>query len=174
MGKHSLEDGSFWRSAALFFVKWIGIAVLPALAIFGIAQVVADLGSPPEEPSVIQTTPEVTPSPESTTAPPPPPPSPSPSPEPTKDGPLQVLNGTSRAGLAGVAAKELREAGYTVSEIGNAARRYDKTTVFFQPGEERLAEEVAAFIGSDVILPAPDNLQENIPVTVVLGADYES
>lgn len=172
MGKHSLEDGSFWRSGALFFAKWIGILVLPLLAILGIANVVSDLGSPPDEPAVVQTSPEVSPTPEATEEPPPP--SPSPSPEATKDGPLQVLNGTNRAGLAGSAAEELREAGYTVSEIGNAARQYDETTVFFQPGEERLAEEVAAFVGTDIILPAPDNLQDDIPVTVVLGADYEA
>lgn len=172
MGKHSLEDsGSFWRSLVLFVLKWVGIAVLPALAVFGIISLLtqsASDGEPQAQPTVEATfSPSPSPSPS-------PAPSPTPEPSPTPKGPVQVLNGTTTRGLAASAAEELEQAGYEIAGLGNAASQYERTTVFFQPGHEALANEIAAFLGADVIEPAPDSLQNEIPVTVVLGDDFEA
>lgn len=170
MGRHSSGDsGSFWKSLTLFGLKWVGIAVLPILVVVGVANLL--LSEEPASNPTVEPSPTEEPSP-SPTVEPTPTPSPSPSPEPPP-GPLDVLNGTPRAGLAASAAEELREAGYQIGEIGNAARRYQQTTVFHQEGQEQLANEVAAFIGASVVSPAPEEgVRSEVPVTVVLGDDF--
>lgn len=180
MGRHSLEDrGFFWRSAILFVLKWVGIGVLPLLAILGVVRLVAQQAPEPDVLSVITSpspSPSPAPSPEPTPEPSPEPsPSPSPSPSPTarSKGTVQVLNGTATEGLGQHAADKLRADGYTIAAVSSAVRRYDRSTVFYQPGFEAMARDVAEVIGAQVIEPAPDNLDDNIPVTAVIGADYK-
>jgi len=169
VGKHSLgENQPFWRGLVLFVLKWLGIAVLPALAIFGLLSVVLGNGD-----EVVETE-DPGPTVEATATSPPASPAATRPQEPQQTGPMQVLNGTNRRGLAATAQERLQDAGYEVPGIGDAAGRYQRTTVFYQPGFESLAQEVADLLGAEVISPAPDNLQRDIPITVVLGEDYEA
>lgn len=169
MGKHSLgENQPFWRGLVLFVLKWLGIAVLPALAIFGLLSLVLGDGD-----EVVETQ-DSSPTVQATTTGPPASPAASPPPqEPQQKGPIQVLNGTNRRGLAATAQERLQEAGYEAPDIGDAAGRYQRTTVFYQPGFEALAQEIADLLGAEVISPAPDNLQRDVPITLVLGDDYQ-
>ncbi len=179
MGRHSLDDQTvFWRSAVLFGLKWLAIGVLPLLVILGIVRLVT------QEDQRVETLPEATspsPSPEPETesavtetaeegtqeA------SPSPSPTAQAKLSLQVLNGSNTEGLGNAAATELRKEGYQVVAVQNAARKYEKTTVFYQQGYEQQANDIARLLGAELVEPAPDNLDKQIPVTVVIGDDYK-
>lgn len=156
-------------------VKWLALLALPVLAAVGVYQLVST--KEPEKPPVAASSP--TPSAAPTESPSPiPSPSPSPvaSPSPTVqaegEGRLQVLNGSGTPGLGNKVADKLRQEGYEIVSTGNSVRRYEQTTVFYQPGSEALAREVSRFLGTTKIEPAPDNLDKKIPVTVVVGADY--
>lgn len=177
MGRHSLDDQAvFWRSAVLFALKWLAIGVLPLLVILGIVRLVMQQDQPVETQPPPATS--AAPSPEATeqatqTETVQESPSPQPSPTPEEKLELQVLNGSNTEGNANLAAAELRKEGYEVVAVQNASRKYEKTTVFFQSGFETQADEVARLIGADVVQPAPQNLDKNIPVTVVIGNDYK-
>lgn len=156
-------------------MKWLGLLALPVLAAVGVYQLVSK--KEPDTPPVAASSPTPSPTPsESPTPAPSPSPSPAASPSPTVqaegEGRLQVLNGSGTAGMGNKVAEKLRQEGYEIVSTGNTVRRYDKTTVFYQPGSEPLAREVARFLGTTKIEPAPDNLDKKIPVTVVVGADY--
>lgn len=177
MGRHSLEDERvFWRSFGLTLLKWVGVATLPVLAAFGIWRLVSSEDVEPEtprpslagalSPSPNLASPSPEPSPQS------PAPSVSPSPVATK-GELQVLNATGVPGSGVQAAKRLEEAGYTVVATQNASRRYEKTTIFYQPGFKQMAEGVARTLGVGSVQPALENLDKQIPVSAVIGNDYK-
>jgi hypothetical protein len=85
-----------------------------------------------------------------------------------------VLNGTAKEGLATKAADRLRADGYEIVAVARASRSYDKTTVFYQPGQKGLADQIARFLGASEVSPAPDNLDKDIPVTVVVGNDFKA
>ena len=179
MGRHSLDDQTvFWRSAVLFGLKWLAIGVLPLLVILGIVRLVTSEEQP------VETVPQAVdpaPSPEPETEPAvtetveeeQPQESPPPSPTAQANLAVQVLNGSDTEGRGNAAATELRSEGYEVVAVGNAARKYEKTTVFYQAGYERQANDVARVLGAEVVEPAPDNLDKQIPVTAVVGNDYE-
>lgn len=177
MGRHSADDDRiFWKSLVLALIKWVAVAALPLLAIWGIWRMVGK-GEPQVPAAVVTTEPTQEPSPaEVLSSPPPaeeePSPSPSPAPAPVERGQVQVLNGTPRSGLANEAADRLRGAGYQVVSVGRAARSYDKTTVFFQPGYEAMAADAADLLGAEVIEPAPDNVSKSVPLTIVVGGDF--
>lgn len=178
MGKHTLEDeGIFWRSVMFFVLKWMGVVALPLLAVWGIWRLVRQ----PDEKAVapaVQARKSPTPSP----SPSPPAPSPStvpspaasPSPSPAAKGAaqIQVLNGTATTGLGRKAADKLTAAGFQVVNVDNAARRYDKTTVFFKPGFEDVARQVAGALGGAEVEASPDSLSRD--VTAIVGADYQA
>lgn len=176
MGRHTLPDErGFWRSVLFFALKWIGVVALPVLAIWGIWRLARGPDEPPSPAAVTSPSPSPPPSPIPSPEPSPSPelsPSPSPSPPPRASGRLQVLNGSSTPGRGQQAAQQLREAGFEIVAVQQAARRYDRTTVFFQPGFRPMAEQAAQVVGATVIEPAPSNLDRDIPVTVVVGEDY--
>ena len=175
MGRHSLEDDRvFWRSVMFFALKWMGVVALPLLAVWGIWRLVRQ----PEERAVaprVATISSPTPSPSPLPESPVPSPSPSPpvSPSPAEKGQVQVLNGTSTTGLANRASAKLKTAGYEVVSVGNSARPYEETTVFFKPGFEQMGRDIAAILGTGKVEPAPETLTRDIPVTVVVGPDFE-
>ena len=178
MGRHSVEDERvFWRSFGLTLLKWVGVATLPVLAAFGIWRLVSSEDSEPEPPkpsavAVVSPSPTLpSPSPEAVLPSPTPPASPSPT---ATKGELQVLNGSGVAGTGVQAAERLKAAGYTVVATQNASRRYDKTTIFYQPGFKQMAEGVAKTLGIGTVQPALENLDKQIPVTAVIGADYKA
>jgi NAD(P)-dependent dehydrogenase (short-subunit alcohol dehydrogenase family) len=82
-----------------------------------------------------------------------------------------VLNGTATTGLGRRAADKLTAAGFQVVNVDNAARRYDKTTVFFKAGFEDVARQIASALGGATVEASPDNLSRDI--TAIVGADYQ-
>jgi hypothetical protein len=181
VGRHSLEDERvFWRSVMFFVLKWMGVVALPLLAVWGIWRLVRQPDQKAVAPAV-QTqrspspspAPSPSPSPTKAAASPTPAPSPTASPTGAAKGQIQVLNGTGTAGLARRAADKLTAAGYEVVIVQNASRRYDATTIFFKPGFEEQAREVGRVLGSTNVEAAPSSLQRDIPVTAVVGPDYQ-
>lgn len=87
---------------------------------------------------------------------------------------VQVLNGTNEDGLAASTAQNLEQLGVKISGVGNAARTYPITTLFFRPSDSQpIAEALAQaeFPGAK-LEPATNNLEPDVQVTVVLGDDY--
>lgn len=103
--------------------------------------------------------------------------SPEPEPEPSGpvvdlDVPLEVLNSTGTTGLAAGAAERLREAGWTVGEVGNYSDGELPTTVFY--GSDDLAATADAVAGSlGVGRAAQSAAVGEGELRVVLGPDYE-
>ena len=87
---------------------------------------------------------------------------------------VQVLNGTNEDGLAASTAQTLEQLGVEILGVGNAARTYPITTLFFRPSDSQpIAEAIAQaqFPGAK-LEPATNNLEPDVQVTVVLGDDY--
>ncbi len=86
---------------------------------------------------------------------------------------VTVLNGTARSGLAASAARELREAGWSVRAVGDAPFRQAKTTkVIAQTGHG----EWTGAMGKDLGV-APERIDASVgdittDFTVVVGEDY--
>lgn len=87
-------------------------------------------------------------------------------------GRVQILDGAGSGITAAKAKQKIEGSGYQVAATGATSRPYEKTTVFYQPGNESLARDVAAVVGATNVLVAPANLDKSIPVTVVIGSDY--
>lgn len=89
---------------------------------------------------------------------------------------VQVLNGTNEDGLAAGTAQDLEQLGVKILGVGNAARTYPITTLFFRPSDSQpIAEALAQakFPGAK-LEPATNNLEPDVQVTVVVGDDYAS
>ncbi len=85
---------------------------------------------------------------------------------------VEVLNGTSRAGLARVGTRQLRREGLDVVYFGNAEGREDSTRVIIRRGTAPgPAERVAQALGGGKIERELDTLRR-VDVTVILGDDY--
>ncbi len=191
MGKHSLpESPGFWRSVVIAVSKYLILAAILAGLGFGIYTLVSNDGA--EEPEPAESLPplptaepdlDFSPVPEET---PPTPgdtevgltPTPTPSPTTTASPPaaggrrMQVLDGAGSGIRAARAVQQLQGAGYEVVATGATSRPYEKTTVFYQPGNEQTARDAARVVGAADVLVAPENLDKTIPLAVVIGADY--
>ncbi|MGH2704475.1 MAG: LytR C-terminal domain-containing protein [Actinomycetota bacterium] len=186
MGKHSNEDQSFfWRSILLVAVKWIAVLSLPVLAGWGLWRLIQPGRSPNLGGAAAATLSPASPtptarSPAPATEPAPPPPSPPPTAAASSTvtsgptGPVQVLVGTTKTDAGQVAADRLRAAGFKVVAVQRAARGYDLSTAFYQPGYELQAARIAQVVGATVTSPAPAGLSQAVAVTVVVGADFKS
>lgn len=98
---------------------------------------------------------------------------PSPSPAATKfGGKIQVLDGSSNHRLGKLAFDRLKSLGYHAVGPQNSIRTYPATTIFFQPGFDAAAREVATALGHGQVKPALSNLDKSIPLTVVAGNDF--
>ena len=86
---------------------------------------------------------------------------------------VQVLNGSSRSGLARLATDQLRDAGYDVVSIGNASSPARTSVVLDRTGKREIAERVAATLGIARIEARPDTALY-LEVTVILGPDFKS
>ena len=199
MGKHSLpESPGFWRSVVIAAGKYILIAAVLAGLGFGIYRLVSNDEPQPEpveslpplptdEPdlafsplpedtaSPLETataSPGATPSPTSTVSP-----TASPGPTPTASPAaggrrVQVLDGSGSGLRAARAKQQIETGGYEVVATGATSRPYEKTTVFYQPGNEQTARDLASLIGAADVLVAPANLDKTVPLAVVVGPDY--
>ncbi|HVE75310.1 MAG TPA: LytR C-terminal domain-containing protein [Actinomycetota bacterium] len=182
MGKHSLPgSGLFVRSVVASILRWVAIIAAPLLIgaavwLFVVQPRTSDEpGSTATDTPTASEAPLLSPSPlplgeaqATTTATVAPAPDPSPLP-----GKIQVLNGTKKADVEGVAATRLKDRGYQVTFTGKAAKSYAVTTVFYQEGHIDLANQVAQVLGAREVKPAPETLDKSIPVTAVVGDDFQ-
>lgn len=142
--------------------------VEPAATIPPEASPTAPAASPPASPTAPPTT--ATPTIPTPTAPATPPPTPELDPATVT---VQVLDAVldDDGAAADRVADRLREAGYRVVAVNRAVRVYERTTVFYSPGAEAAAAQVAALLGSEQVAPKPDNLTAAVQVHVVVGID---
>lgn len=167
MGKHSSpESATFWRSALIVGASRLGVVLLILLVALGFWRLVIRRDEPEPPPEEI-------PGEESGSLPGIDlPPDTSPTPPAAGQGRIQVLNGSGDAKKLSGAEAKLEQAGYEVVARANTSRPYPATTVFFQPGSQEGADAVVTLLGVGVVQPAPDSLDESIPIAVVIGADY--
>lgn len=87
---------------------------------------------------------------------------------------VSVQNGTNVTGLAADTAEELRDLGLRIREIGNAARNFEVTTLFFAQGSRPQAEALnqSFFDGQADVQRMPAELSADVQINVVLGQDY--
>ena len=86
---------------------------------------------------------------------------------------VEVLNTTTRSGLARSATRALRGQGLDVVFFGNAdgSAKVDSTQVIARRGDRGAAQTVAKVLGRGVVKLQTDTLRR-VDVTVLLGSDY--
>ncbi|MEX2588461.1 MAG: LytR C-terminal domain-containing protein [Actinomycetota bacterium] len=164
MGKHSApESPGFWRAVVIAGFRYLLVVVAIAAVGFGIYRFVfADEapGGQPEAPGGAEGSPGVSTQ------------EPSPSPVIGQGEAVQVLNGTVSDEKPTLVAQKLTASGYEIVAQEPAVSSYEKTTVFFQPGQEPLGNTIASLLKAEVLREATENLDPAIPVTVAVGEDY--
>jgi hypothetical protein len=85
---------------------------------------------------------------------------------------VEVLNGTTRAGIARSATRRLRRHGLDVVYFGNAEERVDSTRVVVRRGDPARGRIVREALGVGGIVVASDTLRR-VDVSVFLGRDYQ-
>jgi len=85
---------------------------------------------------------------------------------------VEVLNGTSRSGLASSVAEKLKAEGYNVTKIGNYKTTTNISTSVINRTDGEYAKRVKDFLG---IGKVKTEIEENskVDVTVILGSDYK-
>jgi hypothetical protein len=83
---------------------------------------------------------------------------------------VEVLNGTSRPGLARAATRGLRQRGLDVVFFGTGPAA-DSTRVFVRRGDPGQGRDVAEALGVGRVVIEPDTLRR-VDVSVLLGADW--
>lgn len=84
---------------------------------------------------------------------------------------VEVLNGTTRNGLANSVATKLKEEGYNVTKIGNNGNTDSIKTAIINRTEENFAKEIKEFLGKGAIKNEIES-SSKVDVTVILGSDY--
>ena len=84
---------------------------------------------------------------------------------------VEVLNGTTRSGLANSVATKLKEEGYNVTKIGNNGNTDSIKTTIINRTNNEYAKEIKKFLGKGT-LKAEYESTSKIDVTVILGSDY--
>jgi hypothetical protein len=172
VGKHEPgSKGSFYlslttaalRAGLVIAAVVLGVFVLSRAFVGGEPQqegvpgpVASPTASPEEEPPPEEETPEAPPE------------------EARQEGVvLEVRNGTNEAGLAQDTADELTDLGYEIVLVGNAARNYDQTTLFFQRGARPEAAHLADLRFEGAVLERmADDTVSDAEIIVVLGLDF--
>lgn len=175
-GRHEPESkGSFYLSVATATLRagLVIAAVVLGIVVLSKAFPSADTGgeTPQGQPSPVIPT---TAPPESPTAGPSPDvPSPEESPE-VAGVAIQVQNGTNETGFAAESAEQLEGLGYVVESVGNAARNYEQSTLFFRRDSRAEAEHLnATFFGGTAAMERIQGDQNpDIRIIVVLGLDF--
>lgn len=85
---------------------------------------------------------------------------------------VEVLNGSGRRGLARVATRVLRQAGFDVVYFGTAPESVRVTQALARRGDSAAAARVARALGSTRARVLTDTLLR-VDVTVLLGDDYK-
>lgn len=84
---------------------------------------------------------------------------------------VEVLNGTSRQGLARHGTRQLRRRGLDVIYFGRADAPEDSTRILLRRGGREAADRVRAALGIGSVSVVPDTLRR-VDVTVILGRDF--
>lgn len=84
---------------------------------------------------------------------------------------VRVLNGTGVSGRAAKVADELKTAGFTVTEVGNAPENTQRTTVGYPQGQEEPAQVLATRV-PDSTARADATATPGV-VTLTVGQDYD-
>lgn len=85
---------------------------------------------------------------------------------------VEVLNATSRSGLASKVAEKLKNEGYNVTKIGNYKTTTNIATKIVNKTDENCAKQIKEFLNIGKI----ENEKEDdakVDVTVILGSDYK-
>lgn len=85
---------------------------------------------------------------------------------------VEVLNGTSRQGLARQGTRQLRGQGLDVVYFGQADSAADSTRILVRRGDPGRGDQVRAALGGGRIEVATDSLRR-VDVTVILGWDFQ-
>ena len=87
---------------------------------------------------------------------------------------VSVLNGNGVTGDAGKATKQLKAWGYRAHAGGNAPNyKYPDSVVYYKPGGDRAAADLAHIMGTGAAQPIPSNFSGvTRPVVVVVGKSY--
>ena len=106
---------------------------------------------------------------------PPPPPPPRahayPIPSPERRITVEVLNGSTRAGVARAATRMLRRRGLDVVFYGNAEAAVESTRVIVRRGDPGRGRDVRQALGAGRVMVEPDTLRR-VDVSVILGPDF--
>ena len=84
---------------------------------------------------------------------------------------VEVLNGTTRSGLANSVATKLKEEGYNVTKIGNNGNTDSIKTTIINRTNNEYAKEIKKFLGKGTLKEEYESTSK-IDVTVILGSDY--
>ena len=97
-----------------------------------------------------------------------------PAPQPSLEVPVLVLNNSRISGLAARAAADLEAGGWPVRDTGSSGGRIRATTVYYPPGQEDAARELARRFPKVLrVLPRLPNLPGE-GLTLVVTRDYVS
>lgn len=89
-----------------------------------------------------------------------------------KDITIEVLNGTSRNGLANSVAEKLKAEGYNVTKIGNYKTTSNIVTSVINRTDGNYASQIKKVIGIGKIKDEKES-GSKVDVTLILGADYK-
>jgi hypothetical protein len=84
---------------------------------------------------------------------------------------IQVLNGTRKPGLARLATDQLRDAGYDVVSLGNAASAAANSVVLDRVGKRDIADRIARVLEITRVETRVDTALY-LEATVILGKDW--
>lgn len=187
MGRHSAgKRGPFYRSLVGWFLPWLVIAVVVAIAVWILVMTLGGEETVDTGPAAGATSPSPAPSPTETeivleSPSPTPEENESPRPKKTKSAAakpliteginIQVLNSTADTSVDDAMADRLTDLGFRVEAIDDASRVYQRTVVFWSyPDAQKAAERLAARFGWDVSAK-PENLSDTVALHVVVGLD---
>jgi hypothetical protein len=86
---------------------------------------------------------------------------------------VEVLNATKVRGLAGRAARTLRDHGFDVVSTGTNPDQFDSTKVLDRTGHRDWAVLAAKAMGGGTVLVRPDSSRE-VDLTVLIGASWRA
>lgn len=179
-GRHSGEDGNFYRDLAIMVGGILGVGALVFFLLFLWA------GDTSSQSTTTSSTTTTSPSPDesstspgtSTTAPTPTDPTTVPV-RPNSEVRVVVLNSVGIAGSAGRFTQTLADEGYQTLEAGDFRPEQDPTRIWFRDGfsaeANALAESMSESSGTlTLVEPLPDEtLQPGADLIVVLGTGYQ-
>ncbi len=198
VGRHSSKNQTaFYRSAALWFLPWVVVAVVALAAVWiAVDAIGGDVQPAPVKDkndkgaAVVDETPTPQESQDEETEPPPseePTEEPSPSPEPSKspkepaeedDKPklitdgvsVQVLNGTNDPEADDRVAEQLASLGYEIGAVNPYLALPDTIVFFSSAASQKAAEALGEHFGWPV-RPKPEDLSPEVAIHVIVGAD---